>query len=343
MHFLAATYAPSRIAAGSAIPVATPKQNDPMKESPAPVVSAICSTRMAAAGANVTRTGPSFVAASLPASIRYTVADVAGTAGRGTAAASPSPSPSPLVAFSVSFAFASASSDATSSRSVVSSHASSQSSTLATITAPRLPSVVTSVFARGSSASIATIAVSVVSSPVASRGYPALVHTWSPSRRSVSRLSLSRSPSTSTGTPISRALRATLMATSVRRPSKYASEAPVNTAATASSSSSSSAKSGPGVWMHVRVAPARSTMMYVNGELAPLSMTIALVSTPSASNSSTMALPAPSSESFVRMRGRHPRREVAVSAFPQLPPPCTSNESVRSFASGSGNAAMDAR
>ena len=98
VHFLAATYAPSRIAAGSAIPVATPKQNDPMKESPAPVVSAICSTRMAAAGANVTRTGPSFVAASLPASIRYTVADVAGTAGRGTAAASPSPSPAPRAA-----------------------------------------------------------------------------------------------------------------------------------------------------------------------------------------------------------------------------------------------------
>jgi hypothetical protein len=133
------------------------------------------------------------------------------------------------------------------------------------------------------------------------------------------------------------------MATSVRRPSKYAREAPVSNATIASSSISFSAKAGPGVWMHVRVAPKRSTMMYVNGELAPFSMTIALVSTPSASNSSTIALPAPSSESFVKMRGRQPSRAVAVRALPQLPPPCTSNESVRSFASGSGNAAMDAR
>jgi hypothetical protein len=37
---------------------------------------------------------------------------------------------------------------------------------------------------------------------------------------------------------------------------------------------------------------------------------------------------------MVMMKGSVPRREAAVSALPQLPPPCTSNRSLRSFWSG---------
>ena len=56
-----------------------------------------------------------------------------------------------------------------------------------------------------------------------------------------------------------------------------------------------------------------------------------------------MALPAPSSESFVRMDGLRPSLATAVRALPQFPPPCVSKASVRSFSSGLGKAATDAR
>ena len=128
------------------IPVATPKQNDPMKESPAPVVSTTCSARMAAAGANVRARDRASTVSSSPASERYTVADVAGAAGRGTAA--PSPSVAPSVSFGF-FAFASASSDAAERRAGL--LASSQSFTPRHHHRAAFPSVVTSVFARSSS------------------------------------------------------------------------------------------------------------------------------------------------------------------------------------------------
>ena len=95
--------------------------------------------------------------------------------------------------------------------------------------------------------------------------------------------------------------------------------------------------------MQVRVDPSRSTMMYVNGELLPGSMTTCAVSTPSSRSSSRMAFPAPSSESLVRMEGLRPSLATAVRALPQFPPPCVSKASVRSFWSGFGKAAMDAR
>ena len=112
---------------------------------------------------------------------------------------------------------------------------------------------------------------------------------------------------------------------------------------------SSSRYGSPGVWMHVRVFVSRSTMMYVKGDLSDVTSTLD-VSMLSVANSLRMASPAASVPILETTRTVEPdveapdsSRAAAVSALPQLPPPCVSSSSVRILSSGFGNEATDAR
>lgn len=109
----------------------------------------------------------------------------------------------------------------------------------------------------GNLSTVASTASPTVSSPVQSSGKLFEVTMKSACAISTSRSGRRRSASTRMGMPAALAARATTKAASVSLPSKYTSFALFSSLSQSSGVISSGFNAAPGVWMHVRVPPAR--------------------------------------------------------------------------------------